>query len=195
MDGPLSTDQPRFPPDVDRSAESLDQAGSSQLPDDGLKNLAQAARTDHLRSARITMFAIGGITIAVNLLLALFAKSAVDSQFEAEIRQLQNQGMVLDMEQVVLLKADAVRSTQLSGFGFAGMGVIFLVLGALVYKYPVPCTVLALILYLAGLAMTGLSDPTLLARGIFIKIIIIVALAKAIQTATAYGREQLATGS
>lgn len=168
---------------------------SEVLPSDGLGKLAQSARSHQLGSARVTMYVIGFLTIAVNLTFAIFARSMVDSQFATEVKKLQAQGMQLDMQKIEELKAESVLATQISGGGFVALGVVFIILGMLVYRYPVPCTVLAMVLYLAGQAMTALADPQMLVNGFVIKIIIIVALAKAIQTATAYRRDQLNLGT
>ena len=57
-------------------------------------------------------------------------------------------------------------------------------------KYPVPITVTSLILYIGAAIVFGVIDPSTLARGIIVKIIIVVCLAKSIQAAVAYQREQ-----
>ncbi len=62
----------------------------------------------------------------------------------------------------------------------------------LVKTYPVPATVLGLVLYVGCAAVFGYLDPTTLAMGWLVKIIIVVALAKAIQSAVAYQREATA---
>ena len=101
------------------------------------------------------MYFIGGLTILANLFVTFFAASMVESQLAAEVDQLQKQGLELDMGQLDEIKAGAIRSTQLVGVGFMGVGFIFCILGGYIYKYPVPCTVLALVLYLAGAAISA----------------------------------------
>jgi hypothetical protein len=70
------------------------------------------------------------------------------------------------------------------------LGVVFIVLGILVRKYPVPITITALVLYVGAGAIFGLIDPKSLAAGVVVKVIIILALVKSIQSALAYEREQ-----
>ena len=184
---------------LNRTAEDFDGSPAANSPppiaDEGLGSLAQSARKSHLGSARMTLFAIGILTIVANLLVMAAAQTLVEKQFADEVQQLQQQGQELDMQIVEDLKQTQIRSAQLVAAGFAGVGVIFLFLGALIYKYPVPCTVLALVLYIAGQAISGLFDPSMLAKGLVVKIIFIVALVKAMQAALAYRREQAASAS
>jgi hypothetical protein len=72
------------------------------------------------------------------------------------------------------------------------IGVVFIVCAIVVYKYPVASTVTSLVLYLGAAAVYGVLDPTTLARGWWIKILIVVGLFKAVQAALAYESERKA---
>lgn len=157
---------------------------------DGLGSLAQSARLGHLKSARSTMYFIGVLTLLINGGLLLTAKSRVESEINNEVRRLQGQGMEFDQAELAELTAAAVKKTQLVSGAATGLGVIFCVLGALVYKIPVPATVLALVLYVGAVAVFGLLDPETLTKGLIVKIIIVVGLGKAVSSAIAYEREQ-----
>lgn len=157
---------------------------------DGLGSLAQSARKGHLKTARGIMFFVGVLTLLINGGLLLGAESMVESEINQEVRKLQAQGMEFDPAELAKLKESAVRETQLVSGAAAGIGVIFCVLGALVYKIPVPATVLALVLYVGAAAVFGMLDPSTLAKGLIVKIIIVVALVKAVNSAIAYEREQ-----
>ncbi len=166
---------------------------------DELGSLSQKARKTSLRSARIAMFFVGVITLAVNLFFALTAEKMVNAQLDKEVADLQRSGMVFDQAKLNQIRETAIQSTQFSGYIFAGMGVIFIALGLAIYKAPVPCTVTALVLFIGGwiatvaiVAADGEAEEVgkAIGRGIFIKIIIIVVLVKAIQSAKAYQREQ-----
>lgn len=135
---------------------------------DELGSLAQSGRKQHLKSARTTMYVIGVLTILANVGLALFAANAAG------------------------VAPEQARALQISGFAFAGLGVVFIVLGVMIYSAPVACTVLALILYIGGWAVSGIGNPAMLANGLIIKIVIVVYLVKAIQAAIAYQREEAA---
>jgi hypothetical protein len=170
--------------------ERLDDGGGGEE----LGSLAQAARSKELKTARTTLIAVGVITLLANGVMALLAKGMVDKAFEAEIRNMQQPGMVLDQDQLNQLKQQAVTSTQLICFGFAAVGLVFIGLGVFVNKAPVVCTAIGLVLYIAGWAITAVLDPTMIAKGIILKIIIIVALVKALQAAIAYQRETASAG-
>jgi hypothetical protein len=73
-----------------------------------------------------------------------------------------------------------------------GLGVIFIILGVMVKSYPVPMTITGLVLYVLANAIFGLLDPAMLLQGVIIKIIVVVALIKAVQAALAYQREMSA---
>ena len=68
--------------------------------------------------------------------------------------------------------------------------MVFVFLGISVYVFPVPCTVLGLVLYIGLIALAAVLDPTQIARGIIIKIVIIVAMVKSIGSAVAYQKEK-----
>ncbi len=82
-----------------------------------------------------------------------------------------------------------VRLQQLVTGGAAAIGVVFIVLGALVYKFPVPCTVAGLVLYILSALVFAVLDPTSIVRGVIIKVIIVVGLFKSMQSAFAYQAE------
>ncbi len=163
--------------------------GDTLNANDGLGSLAQAARSKQLNSARSILLFIGLLTLVANGIFFSMAKSMVDKQFDSELADLRRQGIEIDNDKVEELRADSIQSTKLiNGVGLA-IGVAFIVLGLKVKKYPVPMTITGLVLYLGSAAVFGLIDPTTLARGFIIKILIIVGLFKAVQSAIAYEKE------
>ncbi len=70
------------------------------------------------------------------------------------------------------------------------VGITYILFGVYVYRFPVPITISALIIYLALQAVQAALEPESLAKGFIIKILIIVALAKSIQAAIAYEAER-----
>jgi hypothetical protein len=149
-----------------------------------LGSLAQSARSKQLKTAKGTIIAIGVLTVVANIGMGLLSEAMVNN----EVKNLQAKGMVVDQAAV----AAAKRGTQLVCAAFAALGVAFIVMGFFVYAYPVPITVLALVLYLAGWAISAAMNPANIAAGIVIKIVIIVGLGKSIQAALAYERERSA---
>jgi hypothetical protein len=64
-----------------------------------------------------------------------------------------------------------------------GLAAAFLVLGLVYRKSPFGCALAALILYLAVILVAGMVQPQLLARGVVLKVIVIVALGRAVTAA------------
>jgi hypothetical protein len=157
----------------------------------GLGNLAQSARSQQLKSARGTMIAIGLLTIVVNVIFYAMVAGQVQDAIDAEIKKLPV-GMVANPVKVAEIRDRAVRSAHLIHGAFVLVGFAFLGCAALVDKMPVPATITALCLYLGGTAIFAMLDPSSIGSGIIIKIIIIVALVKAVQAAIAYQKEESA---
>ncbi len=164
------------------------------MASDELGSLSQKVRKDSLRSARITMFAVGVLTIGANLFFGLYAAQMVDKEIEG----MRKTGVVIDEAELKPLRETAIRATQLSSFVFVGLGAIFIALGCFVYKAPVACTVTALVLYLGGWMATvaisvagedGADVAKALMSGVIVKIFIILCLVRAIQAAVAYQKE------
>lgn len=144
-----------------------------------LGSLSQSARESSLKGARGILIFVGVLTLLINGGLALFARQFIESQIPP--------GVVADP----VLVDELVQSVRVNGVGFALLGVAFLVGAAKIYAYPVPVTVICLILYIGGAAIDIMADPTAIGRQ-WLKIIFIIALAKAVGTAMAYERERSA---
>jgi hypothetical protein len=152
-------------------------AGEEEGEAPRLGSLAQKARTNHLKQARVLLFVIGALTIIANA-IAL-------AQFHSEIGKIQ----------VAPDKAGVVTFVYAAGIGFILLGVVFVVFGAILHLYPVPVTIISLVLFLLGWVITvgfAISTNTteMIASGIIVKIIIIIALVKSIQSALAYEKER-----
>lgn len=63
----------------------------------------------------------------------------------------------------------------------AGIGLVFLGLAAWATTAPFPAAVTGLVLYVTLTVVDAIADPTAIFRGIIIKVLIIAALAKAVQ--------------
>ena len=158
-----------------------------------LSSLAQSARMKQLKSARMIWIFVGVVTVALNGFLYVQAEEMVNN----EIRNLQMQGYVIEGD-VNQKRDQAVKMTRLIHGGTVGLGVVFILLGVAVRSFPVPATVLGLVLYLGGIAVFAAINPASLLQGIIIKIFFIVCLFKAVHSAIGYQRyeqEQLRTGN
>jgi hypothetical protein len=161
----------------------------SDASTDELGSLAQAARSNELKTARGILFVIGALTIVANAIFMGLAKSNVDEQIEQEIANVRAQGMEIDEAKVEEVRTAAYREVMVANAIGIALGVVFVLFGLFVYRKPVPITIAALVLYIGSNAAYGLLDPTMLAKGIIIKILIVVGLFKAVQAAIASEKE------
>lgn len=169
---------------------SQEQSATSGLaslsPSSGLGSIAQSAMKKQLKGAKTILIIVGLLTIGYNAVAFANAQKEVDDVFNKEIALIRNQGMEIDQAELKKAKDRTLLICQLIYGGAIALGVAYIVLGAMVYKSPVPATVLGLVLYIGGIAIFGYLDPESLARGFIVKIIVIVALAAAIRTAISY---------
>jgi hypothetical protein len=174
----MSTDSPSGLPPLENSLSASS----------GLGSLAQSARKKQLKTARWIMIGVGLLTVVVNG----FQYSLINRQIEEEIQKqstaLRARGMQPDQKSVDEFRQRVSLIARYIIGSAIVLGVVFVILGILVYTYPVPATVLGLVLYIGAAAVFGVLAPETLVQGLIIKIIIIVALAKSIQAAVAYQR-------
>ena len=140
--------------------------------DNELGSLAQSTRQADLGKTRGVLLTIGILTLLVNGFMLMNSQKEVE---EVGVGPA-------DFDRVLTL----VRLIYGAGFS---LGVFFVLAGVFVKKYPVPLTITSLILYVGATAGFGMLDPPSLLKGGIIKVFIIVALAKSIQTAWAYQSE------
>lgn len=155
-----------------------------------LGSLSQSVRSKQLNSAKAILIVIGVISLLINGALFIFAREAVNSQLNKEVAELRRQNMIVDEEKLSEIRESSVRTSQLLAAIGSGIGITFVVLGTIVKKYPVPITITGLVLYIGCNVIFALINPENLRAGWWIKILIIVGLAKAVQAAIAYEREE-----
>ncbi len=145
----------------------------------GLGSLAQSARLKQLNTARWVLIVLGILMILGNGALIAIARQQLTNE-------VQKKGMV------IVNQEEFERSLMIFRLILAVplvLGIVFIVLGLMVKAYPVPITILALVLYVASNLGFALLNPEGLLQGIILKVIVVVALAKAIQAALAYQSE------
>ena len=162
-----------------------------------LTSLSQSARMKQLKSARMILIFVGVVTVALNGFLFVQAEAMVDN----EISNLQMQGIVIEGD-VNQIRDQAIKMRHLIHGGTVALGVVFILLGVAVRSFPVPATVLGLVLYLGSIAVFAVINPASLLQGLFLpcdmKIIFIYCLFKAVHSAIGYQRyeqEQMRTGN
>jgi hypothetical protein len=151
-----------------------------------LQNLAQAARGNQLKQIRGTLVGIGILTILLNAGTMFLIPGDVRAGI-AKAGQAPNAPGMAQAETIGLI----------IGFTLNGslvlLGLVFLVLAALVRRFPVPILITALVLFTIPTLTCGVLN--LIGGGGLVWITVanifcIIALAKAIPTAIAYQREQ-----
>jgi hypothetical protein len=150
----------------------------------GLGSLAQSARAKQLNQARNILLAVGVLTILVNAFLLLNVRN--------EAKQAVG-FMRGDAAEIQRLEDHVVRMGAVIYGGVILLGILFVVFSLIIKLYPVQITITSLILYVGAAAIFAVLDPTTLMQGAIIKVIIIVGLAKAIQSAIAFERERRQT--
>ena len=156
-----------------------------------LGSLAQSARQNHLRGARITFFVIGALTLAVNLFQFVGVEKLVDDAIQKEIVGL-GPGMVADPVVVAEAREAMIKTTRIMCGALVALGALFIIFGFVIHSAPVPIVITGLVIYIACAAIFAVIDPTTLAQGIIFKIIVVVSLVKAAQAAVAHSREKSA---
>ena len=161
--------------------------GADDLPK--LGSLAQSARVKELNTARNILIAIGILTIIVSGIQLATVRDQVHKAVQADLAK---QGVVGFPPQVQQFEENAVLiSYAILGISVA-LGVLFFVFGLLVKTFPVPITIISLVLYVASALVSVVINPALLQFGvaILVRVIIVIALAKAIQSAFVYQKEK-----
>lgn len=147
-----------------------------------LGSLAQSARGNQLKTARWILIFVGVLTAGANCFFLINSESSINKQ----VVDLQQQGQIVDLDEV----AGILSYNRILFGSLTALGVLFIVLGIMVYQFPVPCTVTGLVLYVGAAAVFGFLDPMTLASGLIIKILIVVGLIKSVKSAIAYSNDQ-----
>jgi predicted RND superfamily exporter protein len=163
-------------------------ATESELPE--LGSLAQSVRTKQLKTARVILFAVGLLTIAVNGYFFTTIEDAVDELIQKELAAAGMAGMVVDQQALAEVRDGLIRTNKLVTGGAIAVGVLYILFGVFIYRLPVPITITSLVLYIGTIAFFGYWNPMTLWQGWLVKILIIVGLFKAIQAAIAHENEK-----
>jgi len=180
----IDEDHPRR---SDRREEDEDRPQGSHLGmrREKLGSLAQAARSKHLRQLRGVLIFLAVLTIGVNVYLLVTV--------EDQVRNLINKdpnGARLPRGERQRVEAELVRLNTLFASLWIGLGTIYLLFACIVNWFPVPVAITSLVLFLGQQVTLAVLDPSNIPKGIFLKIIVIVCLAKGIQAAVAYQKER-----
>lgn len=182
------SDEPARPPAEPRAGWERDEWRSEPVPDiaqpggegSGLGSLAQDARLKQLNVARWCLIIVGLIYTGVEI----FELVTLRQMVEAEVRK---QGMVIVNQAEFERGLSILRLIVIAAIG---IGVTFIILGLLVHTHPLGITIAGLVLFIAYNVVLMLLDKHNIYRGIILKVIVVVALVKAIQAAAALERDK-----
>ncbi len=151
-----------------------------------LGSLAQSARGKELNQARWILVFVGLLTLGGNIFLIYNTPREVDqvlTQANIDPAQMEQTRQAVTMFCYVIYG------------GLCSLGVLFLLFSVFIKSYPVPITIISLVLYILANVGVGLMNPAAVASGLIVKIIIVVGLFRAIKAARAYESERRAEGS
>ena len=174
--------KPTSPADDPADVPSLTGPGAAgELP-----SLSQSARKKELSTARNILLAVGVLTIILNVAFL----SQVEEQVDTEIQNMRMRGEIADNTDPVKVQEfrdQVVKISKLINGGAAALGAVFVILGLAVRSFPLPATILGLVLYIGSIAIFGVLNPATLIKGIIFKIIVVVCLFKSVQSSHCYG--------
>jgi len=149
-------------------------------------SLARSAKKEQLKVARYILLLIGLLTIAWNGYEFSQIDRAVDLEVQKRINSLHAKGLVEDQVEVTQLRNRLARFIQFACGLMVAVGIVFVVLGMMVYAYPLSATILGLVIYVGSIALFGFLSPETLLQGALGKIVFVVALAASVRTAIAW---------
>ncbi len=164
--------------------EPLDPYTPPQAAPQNLKplgSLAQSARGKEISQAKGILIVIGILTMLVNGFLLY--------NLPNEISQAIQMGQAGDPAQVEEFKQAATIAGYLLYGGPVLLGLLFVIFGLIIKKYPVPITITSLVLYILANLVFAILNPLSIVSGIIIKVIIVVGLFRAIKAARSYEAE------
>ena len=174
--------------DYNDDLPSLPRAGGPVSGRKPLGKLTQSARGAELGKARRILLVVGVLTLLANVGTFFFAENLADNLIKAE--QMKQPGLMVSPAE----RDTFINATKVASGLVALLGGLFVVFGLIVQKFPVPITVASLVLYIGQVAIFAVIIPGSLVSGIIFKLIIVVALVKAVQAAIAMQREDREAG-
>lgn len=151
-----------------------------------LGKLKTSARSKKLNQVRVLLIILGILMAVVH---AIFLANA-RSRYEDEAKKIF--GPMAPRAMVKAIVDDAVSKETPIRIGYIACGCLFIVFGIIVHKYPLPITILGLVMYIGAIFVGYMlsQDPKTLYQGAILKLLIIGGLISGIQTAVAIEKEK-----
>jgi hypothetical protein len=164
-----------------------------------LGSLADAERRRSLGRAKVILWIVGALTIAVHAFQLSTLQREYDRAIDSELRGREGASLVdvraLDAaERAEFDEAydKGLRLARVLLVASIALGVAFIICALVVDRRPVAATVTGLVLYLGSLAAGLAIDPSSVVKGLLIKILIIMGLVSAVRAALAVERAERA---
>ncbi len=143
-----------------------------------LGSLAASAHSKKLKTARNVLIVAGAIYALLYGLQFLSAERLANLAIEKEV----GVGAQVSEEDRMMV----VNGLRLVMGAFVAVGLILLALGFLVRRFPVPVTIMALVVFLSLHAVLALMNPLTLVDGLILKFFVLAALLGAMKSAFAF---------
>jgi hypothetical protein len=142
----------------------------------------QSVWNKELKSARTILIVVGVLQLIFGAFYLTQAREEFDKGLEAAVKA-RGPNLVVDrVEADRLFEENKGLVYGLGSFPLV-LGVFFLVMAAIVSRFPVGVTLTSLIVFIVAHVATAVVDPSQIASGIVLKIIFIVILVKAYKSA------------
>ena len=136
------------------------------------RNRTRGTASGSLAMAQITLILVGLLNVVLYSVMYVNAPN--------EVQQVMKSGDVAMSEETLLQWARVIYGAYIAA------GTIMFLLGALIYQFPVFCPLAGLLLYIVAIGVGAVLDPFSLVKGIIIKVLVILALIKAVNDGAYY---------
>ena len=162
-------------------------------------SLAQSARSSELKKAKGILWFVGILTILVNGFMFFTAETQIDNEIDREMKKHGGSlAAVRDLPEAQrsLFDSERTKAINQAKLGLGGgvvLGILFIGCALMVNRKPVAATVTGLVLYLGATAVFAAMEPESMARGLIIKIFIIIGLVSSVKAALAVEKQARST--
>jgi hypothetical protein len=141
-----------------------------------------------LNTARRVLYVFGVLVSLTYLFLFGNAETEIRQGLDLELSKNGLNRMTVDPVKLKEVESAAVRTVRLIYGGGIVLGIVFIVSGAMLLKFPVASVLTSLILFVGKTAVEGYLAPESLWMGAILKLIVFVCLIAAVPAAVAYQR-------
>ena len=167
-------------PELDDTTSAAKTGSLGSLKPKSLGSLVQSARGKELNRAKWILIVVGLLYVLINGLQFVGAEGGVDEEIQKQLKDA-GPGAVMDPN----FRDTAIANRKLLSGAASAVGLLLLIFGLIVKRFPVPVTTMSLVLFIGLNAVLGYLAPTTLVAGLVLKVIFLFGLVKALQAALA----------